>query len=161
MNLFHYRRLNVNVNGFNLCCTGRKHIFGISASNIQFISLSCNCFHLVFCEKSDIAHWRKDEQCKASDGELAFRRKSRSCNCHLHYTAVQLQSSGKWNEISTSPLYCIHTLPRGGMYLGCTSLTTKRFPEGHLEGWWKSWGRRGCTTQFIPIRGSVRPFSHH
>ena len=34
-------------------------------------------------------------------------------------------------------------------------------PEGHLEGRGKSRGRRGCASQYIPTRGSVRPFSHH
>ena len=32
-------------------------------------------------------------------------------------------------------------------------------PKGHLEGQGKSWGQRGCTTQYIPIWGSVWPFS--
>ena len=29
-------------------------------------------------------------------------------------------------------------------------------PSGHLSGLGKSLGRRGCTTQYIPTRGSVR-----
>ena len=35
------------------------------------------------------------------------------------------------------------------------------FSLRHLSGQAKSWGRRGCTTQYIPTRGSVQPFSHH
>ena len=34
-------------------------------------------------------------------------------------------------------------------------------PKGHLEGQGKSWGQRGCTTQYIPIWGSVWPFSQY
>ena len=37
----------------------------------------------------------------------------------------------------------------------------ERCPEGHLEGRGKSKGLRGCATQYIPTRGSVRPFSHN
>ena len=40
-----------------------------------------------------------------------------------------------------------------------TSPRTKRLPEAqerHLEGQGKSWGRMGCTTQYIRTRGSVR-----
>ena len=61
--------------------------------------------------------------------------------------------------------YCIRTLPRGGIYWVVHPQRPRDFPrpercpEGEARGTSRGW--RGCTTQFILIRGSVRPFSHH
>ena len=66
---------------------------------------------------------------------------------------------------------CIRTLPRGGMYWVVHPRRPRDFPRtercpkgkarGTSQGRGKSRGRRGCATQNIPTRGSVRPFSHH
>ena len=52
-------------------------------------------------------------------------------------------------------MYCIRTLPRGGLFLGSRDVLWAS-TSGHLSGLGKSLGCRGCTTQYIPPLGSVR-----
>ena len=70
----------------------------------------------------------------------------------IYVPALQLE------QVPVYIAYVLRSLPSGGRYW--IVQRPERFSEGD-KACWKSWGLRGCSTQYIPTRGSVRPFSSH